>query len=212
MNLERIGQLIERFTPGGLAELERREADAVLEKRKEAAARFAETDGPLATALDVIAPQIERANADVTKKAEALRLSEEKRAGLIRERHNIAAQRSAARLAFERTMRETAPKELIASFLARTEDLLHKAVPANTVIRVYSGNHEPRHIPVSGSADARKRGLFALRQALNNTWAHLPLTDAEFTTMFEAAIAALPALTPPPTAEEFIARTNPTAA
>jgi hypothetical protein len=208
MNFEKVTALIDRLVPGGLAELARRDAAAIHERRKDAARQFAEADSNVAKALDSIVTQIERANADVAKKVEALRQAEEKRTSFNRERQILLAQQSEARLACERVMRETLPAALFDEFKKRIEHLLTEAVADERVIEYRSSLGRTRHVRVFGDPTARRLGLFALRQAITDSWHRLPLSDAEFRAKFDEAIEGLPAVAPPPTDEEFIARAN----
>jgi len=155
---------------------------------------------------------LEKCRVDENRKRDALAAATGRVRTAERQLQNEVAALEELRRRFEQTMRQTASTDLHRGFRDHVEGLIEKAVPETSYVTFRTALGERRDVPVTGDATARRRALFKLRQEILNNWPLEPLDDVAFKERFRAAVAALPAVEDPPTAEQFIARQNGSAA
>jgi len=203
-----VDRILEMLVPGRRAKLEEEYRAAVNAERRQQAEALAALESETRDQLRTLDLQCGKSRADLEKLIEAMRAAEEKVLALRRERQQVLGALDAARRTFEQAMRASAPADLLRSFVGRIDRLIEQAVPVTAFHTFYDGNRRQRHVEVAGDAQARRIALFRLKQQVQDGWHLEPLTDAEFEERFAKAIEAIPAMTAPPTVEEYLETYN----
>jgi hypothetical protein len=194
--------ILNRLVPASvLAQWTREDEERTRAQRERYVHEFESRDTELQRELDAGDSAVARAATEVSKRLEALRAAEARLMTAKASRLRTWSLRTSLASGFANRMRSSAPIDTLRSLAARVEDLLKLAVP---VVDEHQGVLTGRTVAIAGSADARRNALFRLRDAINSTWHLLPLvTPAEFEAHFDAAVAALPAVVPPISVDEW---------
>jgi len=197
--------VLEQFVPPEtFAAWDAEERQAALETRVDQARGHEAAVASLTAELRQANEDVDRLAAEEHKKQAALIAAQQRTGVALKRKQAITYALTSSRRRFEASMRDSAPMNLLREFATRVDRLIAKAIP---VTNQYDLSHRITGIRqtvfLRGDPTARRHALYELRRNILQAWPLEALSDAELEAKFAAAVEALPAITPPPSLEEY---------